>query len=256
MVDTHAHLALCDAEPSEVVSSASRAGVERILTVGLDEASSAQAADLAEALDGVYASAGRHPNEASGFDEAAAAALRAVCERPSVVAVGETGLDLYRDSAPLADQRRAFSSQIAIGRELGLPIVCHLRDRDGGSEAISEAFATLESEADSTPCVLHCFSGDAGWAERAAGNGWFCSFAGNLTYPSADGLRAAAKAVPDHLVLVETDAPFLSPQSVRGTRNEPANVVETAQCLAELRGVAYDELEATVAANAERLFGW
>jgi TatD DNase family protein len=256
MVDTHAHLGLCEPGEGELVAAAREAGVERILTVGLGEESNPGAVESAQANDAVFASVGRHPNGAGGFDQAAAEAIEEFCDRPGVVAVGETGLDFYRDRAEPEDQRRAFSAQISIARRTDKALVIHLRDREGSDEAISEAFRTLEEEGEGVRVILHCFSAGPSWAERAAELGWYCSFAGNLTYPSAETVREAAAIVPEDRLLVETDSPFLAPQPVRGRPNQPANVVATAERLAEVRGVPYGELERTVEANAARVFGW
>ena len=138
----------------------------------------------------------------------------------------------------------------------GKALVIHLRDADGSEDAVSEAFETLDREGDGVTVVLHCFSAGAPWAERAAERGWYCSFAGNLTYPRAEAIREAAAVVPEERLLVETDSPFLAPQPVRGKPNQPANVVATAERLAEVRGVPYGALERTVEANAARVFGW
>ena len=256
MVDTHAHLGLCEPGERELVEAAREAGVRRILTVGLGEDSNPPAVESAQANEGVFASVGRHPNGATGFDEAAAEAIEELCGRPGVVAVGETGLDFYRDRAEPDDQRRAFSAQISIAKRTEKPLVIHLRDRDGSEDAVSEAFRTLGEEADGVAVILHCFSATPRWAERAAEHGWYCSFAGNLTYPKADVIREAAATVPEDRLLVETDSPFLAPQPVRGRPNQPANVVATAERLAEVRGVSYGELESTVEANAARVFEW
>jgi TatD DNase family protein len=256
VVDTHAHLGLCDADEEELVAAAREAGVSRILTVGLGEDSNPAAVASAEAHDGVFAAVGRHPNGATGFDQAAAEAIEELCSRPGVVAVGETGLDFYRDRAGPDEQRRAFSAQIGIARRTGKPVVIHLRDRDGSEAAVEEAFATLAAEAEGTDVILHCFSAGPSWVERAAEHGWYCSFAGNLTYPKAEVLREAAAVVPADRLLVETDSPFLAPQPVRGKPNQPVNVVATAERLAEVRGVSYAELEGTVDENAARVFGW
>jgi TatD DNase family protein len=256
VVDTHAHLGLCEPTEAELVAAARDAGVNRILTVGLGDDSNPGAAISARDNDAVFASVGRHPNSAGGFDDAAADAIEDLCHQPGVVAVGETGLDLYRDRSDPDDQRRAFSAQIAIAGRTGKPLVIHLRDRDGSEDAVSEAFATLADEGDGVTVILHCFSAGPRWAERAAERGWYCSFAGNLTYPKADAIREAASIVPEDRVLVETDSPFLAPQPVRGKPNQPANVVATAERLAEVRGVPYGDLERTVEANAARVFGW
>jgi TatD DNase family protein len=256
VVDTHAHLGLCEPPETELVRSARDAGVNRILTVGLGEDSNPGAADSAEASEGVFASVGRHPNSADGFDQGAAEAIEELCARPGVVAVGETGLDFYRDSSDPDDQRRAFSAQIAIARRAGKALVVHLRDPEGSEDAVSEAFDTLEREGEGVSVILHCFSAGPRWAERAAERGWYCSFAGNLTYPKSELIREAATSVPEDRLLVETDSPFLAPQPVRGKPNQPANVVATAERLAEVRGVPYGELEGTVEENAARVFGW
>ena len=256
MVDTHAHLGLCEPGADELVSAAREAGVRRILTVGLGEDSNPGAVELACEHEEVFASVGRHPNGADGFDNEAAAAIAELSDSDEVVAIGETGLDFYRDRAEPDEQRRAFVAQIAIARETGKPVVIHLRDRDGSEGAVEEAFETLATEAEGIDVILHCFSAGRRWAGRAAERGWYCSFAGNITYPKADDLREAAKAVPDERILVETDSPFLAPQPVRGKPNQPANVVATAERLAEVRGVTPSELERVVEENAARVFGW
>jgi TatD DNase family protein len=255
VVDTHCHLSLCEAGDSEIVESARRAGVRRILTVGLGEDTNPAAIAAAEADDEVFASVGRHPNSATDFDEEAAAAILELAGHPKVRAIGETGIDLYRDRAALRDQRAAFETQVEIARQLNLPVVIHVRDPQGGDAAVSEVFATLDSQAAGVEVILHCFSAPARVAD-AAERGWYCSFAGNVTYPKAADLREAARAVPDELLLVETDSPFLAPQPFRGSANVPANVVATAEVVAEERGTSYAELEALIEANAERVFRW
>jgi TatD DNase family protein len=256
VVDTHAHLGLCEPSEAELIASARDAGVGRILTVGLGEDSNPDVVASAQANGEVFASVGRHPNSAGGFDDAAAQAIEELCAQPGVVAVGETGLDFYRDRSDPDDQRRAFAAQIAIARRTDKALVVHLRDREGTEDAVSEAFGTLEREADGVRVILHCFSAGPQWAERAAELGWYCSFAGNLTYPKSEPLREAAAIVSSDRVLVETDSPFLAPQPVRGKPNQPANVVATAERLAEVRGVPYGELEGIVEENAARVFGW
>jgi TatD DNase family protein len=255
VVDSHAHLSLCDGSEDELVAAARVAGVGRMLTIGMDPETNPAAIDAAERHEGVFAAVGRHPNAATGFDEEAVVEIARLGAHPKVRAIGETGLDFYRDHAGRDDQRRAFAAQIEIARELDLPIVIHARDPEGGSEATDEIFATLDAGAGEQPVVLHCFS--APWrVADAAERGWYCSFAGNVTYPSAEALREAAAEVPEDRILVETDAPYLSPQEQRGKRNEPANVVATARLVAQLRGVSYEELERAVEANARALFGW
>jgi TatD DNase family protein len=255
MIDSHTHLVLCDGAESELVAAAREAGVGRMLAVGMDAETNPAAIAAAERNEGVFASVGRHPNEATGFDDAAAAEIARLGAHEKVRAIGETGLDYYRDSASPDEQRRAFAAQIEIARDLELPIVIHARDPEGGTEAVDEIFATLDARAAGHPVILHCFSAPLRAAD-AAERGWYCSFAGNVTYPKSEALRVAAAAVPEDRILVETDAPYLTPQAKRGTRNEPVNVVATARVVAEARGVSYEELERAVEANARALFGW
>jgi TatD DNase family protein len=255
VIDSHTHLFLCDGSEAEVVAAAREAGVGRMLTVGMEAETNPVAIAAAERHEAVFAAVGRHPNEAAGFDDVTVAEITRLGAHEKVRAIGETGLDYYRDYATRDDQRRAFAAQIEIARELDLPIVIHARDPEGGSEATDEIFATLDAEAGGQPVILHCFSAPRRVAD-AAERGWYCSFAGNVTYPSAAALREAAEQVPRDLILVETDAPYLTPQEKRGSRNEPANVVATARLVAQARGVSYEELERTVEANARALFGW
>jgi TatD DNase family protein len=258
MIDTHCHLGLCEPDAGELVAAARQAGVRRLLSVGIDEARSREAIAMAEAHDEVFACVGRHPNGSSGFSEADAEEIERLARHPRVAAVGETGLDYYREHASHDDQRRAFKAHIAIARRVSKPLVIHVRD--GGQttdgEALAETFELLRAEATGLTVVLHCFSAPAHRALEAAEWGWYCSFAGNLTYSSAKAVQEAARELPEELLLVETDAPFLSPQPVRGKPNEPANVIATAEYLAELREVSYVELETTVEANAQRVFDW
>ena len=255
MVDTHAHLAACEQSDAELVAEAGAVGVTRILTIGIDDESNREAVAAAERHPEVFASAGRHPNAAAGFEAQDAERIATHAAHPRVRAVGETGLDFYRDRAPRRDQRAAFAGQIEIARQAALPLVIHVRDPDGSSDAIDEVFATLDADAQGVAVILHCFSAPAR-VEDAAERGWHCSFAGNLTYPRAEDLREAAVRVPAELLLVETDSPFLAPQGRRGRPNRPANVVATAASLAELRGIEIAELEQIVEANARRLFSW
>ena len=256
MVDTHAHLGVCEPADGKLVADARRSGVRRILTVGLDEASNREAIRTAVEHEEVFASVGRHPNSASGFDDAAAADIAELARHERVRAIGETGLDYYRDSSPREAQREAFAGQIAIARGTGLPLVIHLRDQPGTHDALDDAFAILSAEAEGVTVILHCCSVPPDRIGEAIERGWYCSFAGNATYPKSDDLRETARLVPDVLLLAETDSPFLAPQSVRGRPNQPANVVEVGELLASERGVSYAELERTVEANAERVFKW
>jgi TatD DNase family protein len=255
MIDSHTHLFLCEGSEADVVAAAGAVGVERMLNVGLDETTNAGVIAAAERHGSVFASVGRHPNDAAGFDAAAQAKLLALGAHERVRAIGETGLDFYRDTAAPEDQRRAFAGQIEVAVALGLPIVIHARDPEGESAAIDEIFATLDERAAGHTVILHCFSAPQTVA-AATERGWYCSFAGNVTYPRSKDLRFAVAKVPEDRILVETDAPFLTPQERRRERNAPANVVLTAAVVAAERGVSYEELERTVTANAHALFGW
>jgi TatD DNase family protein len=250
VVDTHAHLGMCEPGDGELVSAAREAGVRRILTVGIDESSNRDAIGAAERHEEVFACVGRHPNSADGFDDAAADEIEELAAHDRVRAIGETGLDYYREGASRDAQRSAFEAQIEIARRTELPLVIHMRG------SIDDTFDVLSSQADGVTVILHCFSALPEQVSDTAEKGWYCSFAGNLTYPKAEALREAARLVPDELLLVETDSPFLAPQPVRGKPNQPANVATTARRLAEVREVSYQRLEETVEANAARLFGW
>jgi TatD DNase family protein len=255
MIDSHTHLFLCDGDEEELVATAAEAGVRRMLTIGMGAESNPVAVASAERHEAVFAAVGRHPNDAAGFDAAAIEEITRLGTHEKARAIGETGLDFYRDTAAPEDQRRAFAAQIEIARALELPLVIHARDPEGETAANDEIFDTLDAKGDGVTVVLHCFSATHR-VEDAAARGWYCSFAGNATYPSAKDLRFAAAKVPEDRILVETDAPYLSPQPMRGKRNQPAYVVETAREIAAVRGVSYEELERTVEANAAALFGW
>jgi TatD DNase family protein len=250
VVDSHTHLEFCEPPDAELVARADQAGVARIVTVGTTSASCRAALAAAEAFPQVYAAIGRHPNEATGFDDADLAELEALVSHPRCVAVGETGLDYYRDYAPAADQRRAFEAQIELARATRKPLVIHTRAAD------DETLSMLSSLAQGVRVILHCFSMAARIDECLEHEDWWISFAGNVTYPKAQDLRLAALRVPAGRLLVETDAPYLSPQVVRGKPNEPANVVHTAQALALERRVSYEELEAAIEHSAAAVYGW
>jgi TatD DNase family protein len=249
VIDSHTHLSSCEPPDADLVAEAAAAGVHRILTVGMDSATCREALAATEAFPQVRAAIGRHPNYAAGFDDAHLAELRALADHPGCAAIGETGLDFYRDYAPPADQERAFLAQIELARDTGKPLVIHTR------AAAEETVGTLADRAGGVEVILHCFSMPER-LEECLDHGWWISFAGNVTYPKAEDLREAARAAPLDRILVETDAPYLTPQVVRKERNRPALVVHTAQAVAEARGIAYAELEAAVEANAGRVFGW
>jgi TatD DNase family protein len=243
MIDTHCHLEMCDEDARD------DHGLSRLATVGIDDEAIGSALAIADAQDEVFAIVGRHPNSATGFSDADLERVREAARHPKVVAIGETGLDHYRDHAPHDDQRRAFEAHIDLARELGKPLVIHTR------AAEQDTLDVLAERADGVTVVMHCFSMPAR-LDECTERGYMCSFAGNVTYPKAPDLQEAAGRVPDELLLVETDSPFLAPQPVRGKQNRPAHVVHTARHLAALRGVSYEELERLVEGNAARIFGW
>jgi TatD DNase family protein len=249
VIDSHTHLELCEPPDEQLVAAADAAGVRRMLTVGTNGESCRAALRAAERFPQVYAAIGRHPNEARGFDEGHLAELEALAAHARCVAIGETGLDYYRDYAPRADQERAFHAQIELARAVGKPLVIHTRAAD------DDTVAMLARHGDGLRVIMHCFSMPARLDECVQA-GWFISFAGNVTYPKSQELAAAAERVPDDRLLVETDAPYLAAQAVRGRPNEPAYVVHTARFVAQRRGQSYEELEAIVDRNASELFGW
>jgi TatD DNase family protein len=250
VVDTHCHLDHCEPPDSELVRRARDAGLGRIATVGTDGDSIERALAAADEHAEVFAIVGRHPHESGGFGDADLEEIERAAGHPKARAIGETGLDYYRDYAPRDQQQHAFEAQLDLASRLGMPVAIHTR------AAEDDTFALLREHAGRLAAViLHCFSAP-GRLEECVERGYLCSFAGNVTYPKAGDLQAAAKEVPAELLLVETDAPFLSPQVLRSKRNEPAFVIHTAHHVAGLRGMSYEELERTVEENAARVFGW
>jgi len=249
VIDSHTHLHVCKPNDADLVAAAVGAGVQKMLTVGTNGATCRAALLAAERFPQVYAAIGRHPNEATGFDDADLAELRALAEHPRCVAIGETGLDYYRDHAPHADQQRAFAAHIELAHETGKPLVIHTRSAD------DETIDTLREHAAGLDVILHCFSMPER-LDECVEQGWWTSFAGNVTYPKAGDIADAAQRAPAERLLVETDAPYLTPQVVRKERNQPAYVAHTARFVAERRGLEYDELEELVERNAATLFSW
>jgi TatD DNase family protein len=234
-------------DPAAAVAEAHGAGVDAIVSIGVDVASSRLAVGFAARFPGVYATVGLHPHEADACDAAALDELEALARMPGVVAIGECGLDFYRDLAPRATQRQAFSAQIALARRLALPLVVHVR------EAGDEAMATLAREAADLTVVMHCFSLSQ-YIDECNERGYYASFAGNLTYKNAGDLRAAAACAREDRVLVETDAPYLAPLPHRGKPNAPSLVVHTAAVLAEVRGRSAAQMADITTTNARRAF--
>jgi TatD DNase family protein len=249
VIDSHTHLDRGPAPEAELVAAAHAAGVKKILTIGIDAGSRRAALHAAEQHEEVYAAIGHHPNNATGYDDATSEDVRELATHPRCLAIGETGLDDYRDYAPRPDQERAFRAHIDLAHELRKPVVIHTR------AAEDDTIATLAQHAQGLEVVLHCFSMPDRLNE-CLDHGWWISFAGNVTYPKSADLARAAEQVPLDRLLLETDAPYLTPQEVRKHRNQPAYVVHTARFIADRRGIAYEELEAAVEANAARLLGW
>jgi TatD DNase family protein len=247
LIDTHAHLDALDDAPAALVR-AREAGVERVITIGTTLESCRAMLAFAEREDGVFVSLGLHPHEAGTAGPAEVDELATLLEHPKAVAVGETGLDHFRDYAPHDRQLELFRAQAHLAVGAGKPIVVHTR------AAEDDTLAVLTALPEDARVVLHCFS-SLRLLGAALERGWFVSFAGNVTYPKATELRTAAARVPANRILAETDSPYLSPQPVRGRRNEPANVVHTLATLAEARGEDGDELERSIDANATAAFG-
>lgn len=250
--DAHCHLDLIGGDPAEVVTTARAVGIAPLVTIGIDVPSSQWAAEIAGTHDGVFAATAIHPNEApKAASEEAFAEIERLAELPQVRAVGETGLDHYR--TPESDwpaQEASFRRHIAIAKASGKALVIHDR------EAHDDVLRVLAEEGAPERTVFHCFSGDAAFARACVEQGYVLSFAGNVTFKNADDLRAAAAVVPGDQLLVETDAPFLTPMPYRGRPNAPYLVPLTVRALAEVRGVSVDDLAAAIAATAARVFAW
>jgi TatD DNase family protein len=246
VIDTHAHLDAFDGEAAAALERARAAGVRRVIAVGTNVESARETIAICEREEGVFAALSIHPHEADTVAEADLHELRDLCAHEKVVAIGETGLDYFRDYAPRDRQCELFRTFVAMAQERALPVVVH-------SRAADEDTAAVLSDVGDVPVVLHCFS-SVGLLAPALDHGWYVSFAGNVTYPNAVELRTAAARVPSDRLLAETDSPYLAPQPVRGRRNEPANVVHTLATLAQVRGEERDALERTIDANAAAAF--
>ena len=246
MIDTHAHLDGCDEPAAFLVERARAVGVTRIVTIGTGIPSCHAALAIAEAEQGVFAALGIDPHQAAGPEGARVDELVELFRHPRAVAVGETGLDYFHDLAPRPVQRQLFDRQLEIAAAASLPVVIHTRDADADTAAALAGFAGT--------VILHCFSAP-GLLGVAVERGYYVSFAGNVTYPKAAELREAAAAVPVDRILAETDSPYLAPQTLRGKRNEPANVLHTLAVLAEARGEEPATLEQAIDRNATAAFG-
>jgi TatD DNase family protein len=248
VIDTHAHLDALDGDAADALARARVAGVRRVIAVGTGIESCRTTLALAEREEDVFAALGLHPHDAGRVGSADISVLEELLAHPKAVAVGETGLDYYRDYAPRERQTEIFEAQCELAARATKPLVIHSRAAD------EDTVAVLTCLPAGTRVVLHCFS-SLGLLDPALEHDWFVSFAGSVTYPNAADLRSAAARVPADRILAETDSPYLAPQPVRGRRNEPANVVHTLATLAEARSVAVEELERAIEANATVAFG-
>jgi len=254
-LDSHCHLDLIDQPAAAVIAAAQAAGIRRIITVGVDLPSSRWSAECAAGFPDVYAAVAIHPNETAaaaslpGGRDTVLAEIAELAAQPQVRAVGETGLDYYRDHAGPEVQQDWFRAHIAIAKRAGKALVIHDRD------AHEDVLRILAEEGPPEKVVFHCFSGDAAMAKRCAEAGYVMSFAGNITFKNAQPLRDAAAAAPADLILVETDAPFLTPMPNRGKPNSPAMAAHTLRCLAEVKQIDVARLCALVTAAGERVFG-
>ena len=251
LFDTHAHLHFPEfgADLDAVLDRARAAGVRRMLTIGTDVPTSRAAVALAAREPDVWAAVGIHPHEAASADEPALAEIERLAAADRVVAIGETGLDFFRNLAPRETQEHAFRAQLALARRIGKPVVVHCRDAHEETLELLAAGGVRERGG-----IMHCFSGDLGIARRCLDLGLLISLAGPVTYPKPGALPEVARAVPLDRLVVETDCPFLPPQPYRGKRNEPAYVAITAARVAELRGAPLADLAARMSENARALF--
>jgi TatD DNase family protein len=252
LIDSHCHLDFPDfaTELDAVIGRARAAGIARMVTISTRVKRHSDVLAIAERFPDVFCSVGTHPHYAHEELDVTAADLVAITRHPKVVAIGEAGLDYHYDNSPHEAQERGFRTHIAAARQTGLPLVIHSRDADDDMARILEE----ETGQGAFPAVLHCFTGGAELARRAIALGLFISFTGILTFKNSAGLRTIAADLPADRILVETDAPYLAPGRHRGKRNEPAFVVETANVLAETRGVSFDAIAQQTTENFFRLF--
>jgi len=253
--DSHCHLDMIDLPVDVTLAQAAAAGITQVLTVGCDVESSRWAADCAAAFPAVYATVAIHPNETAtaaagpAEREAVLAEIARLAKLPQVRAVGETGLDYYRDNAAPQLQRDWFRAHIEIAKQVAKPLVIHDRD------AHADVLAILAADGAPDQVIFHCYSGDAELAARCAAAGYLLSFAGTVTFANAAELREAAAVTPAELLLAETDAPFLAPSPNRGKSNTPAQVAHTIRALAAAKQMDVAKLCAVIEATGERVFG-
>ncbi|MBI2831994.1 MAG: TatD family hydrolase [Chloroflexi bacterium] len=257
IIDTHAHLDMShfDSDRPEVIARALAAGVDNIICVGIDLDSSRKAIELAETYSRIFATAGIHPHEASKVTKSDMAILKEIAKHPRVVAIGETGLDFYRNIAPREAQSRVLGWQLELAAELDLPVVIHSRQAEYEMLAVLRDWTSRNRKnGERPPGVIHCFNGDNESARRYLDMGFFISIGAYIGYPASLRAHSAIRAIPPERLMVETDCPFLPPQSHRGKRNEPAYVVTTVELLAKIREVSPEMIAAQTTENARRLF--
>jgi len=251
LIDTHAHLQMKDYnnDRDEVIARAAAEGVDCIINASFDLPSSQQAVKLAEEYENLYAAVGVHPHDAKSLDDNTLEALRELSKHPKVVAIGEIGLDFYRDLSPRSVQKSAFEKQLRLAEDVGLPVIIHDR------EAHEDTLKILRQHSDQVRGVMHCFSGDTDFADECIDIGLYISFTGPVTYPKSHQLREVVAHVPWDRFFVETDCPYLTPQFRRGKRNEPSYVKAVAKKIAEIRRTTFPETARRTTANAKALFG-
>ena len=259
-IDSHAHLEghKFDSDRREMLTRAHEAGVERILAIGSGEGPGTYdcALRIAEQHDWIFASTGLHPHEAKVATEADYLEMARLAEKPKLIAWGEIGLDYYYDNSPRAVQKEVFRRQMESACSARLPIIIHCRPSDNSENAWDDTLEMLDEHwaPSGLPGILHCFTGNWKHAQAALGIGFYISFAGNVSYPKAENIRQAARQVPLDRMLIETDSPYLAPVPHRGKRNEPGFVVNTAEAIAQLRGLCKEEIGRATAENFYRLF--
>lgn len=250
LIDTHAHLTMSEfSDLTEVLERASAAGVSTIINASFDEESSQKSAELARNHENIYASAGIHPHHADRLDDDVMSTIALICDDKKVVAVGETGLDYFENPVPKEVQKAAFARHIGMAAEKGLPLILHGRDAD------ADMLEVLSQEGRGrVKGVFHCFSGDPDYAKKVLDAGFMISFTGVITFKNAHIARETVKYVPMDRMMIETDCPYLAPQAVRGKRNEPANIVQIADKISELKNISFEETARITSSNAADFF--
>ncbi len=249
LIDTHCHLDFPEFDPDrkEVIERAAAAGVNYIINIGSSMAGSRRSVELAGSYANIYASVGIHPHEADGFNHEQETALRQLCKEEKVVAIGETGLDYFRNYSTQPKQKILFAFSIGLAKELNLPLVVHSRQAQDDTLRMLEERLPLRA-------VVHCFSGDENFLEQCLGMGFFISFTCNITYKKAEALRNLVRLTPMDRLMLETDAPYLSPEGARGRRNEPSSVAKLAEAVVGIKGLDLKAVAEATTVNAKSFF--